>query len=944
MTRRFASVILLIFFCCYSYAQEPLRRNFWLNESNTDVNVTTILQDTAGYLWAGADDGLYRFNGRAFSKLFDTVTSPVTALAKCNDKIYVGYANGCIGIVNHDSVAIMTIVHQAPKSAIRDMYTGIEGLLWVATEQGIFVILNNYGAVINTGSGLSDNFTYSLIAAKDKILAGTDQGINTITLKDGKPKVWVHTSAQGLPDNIIKVIRPGQEANSFWIGTQDGGVALWRKSRIAQYGKPWKWGEVTDIIPMPGNRAWVATQAGYLLEVKADSSFHITPYQLADCKLNKIQLTRTGNIWCATNKGLSVITADYISAIKIDAPYSMDSLGAIAVDHNGDLWFTKNADLYKIPQHDSTARPQHVLRAAERITCLYADNRNMLWIGTLGKGVWYLEQGSNARVVTGIDVLNNGSILSITGKDDNIWIAGLTGVEEIAYNSGGIRALHHYTKLSGIGSDYVYQLFKDRSGNIWMATDGAGISMFDGDQFHNWDSTTGFHSKVVYSVTQDAAGYIWAATLDSGLYRYDGSRWQQFAKNSGLRDLNISSVTANAAGQVVIVHQKGIDEWYTRAGEFRHFNSRTGLGIDSITNVLNCSAVDKDGNVYLPYDKGVLVFKNSYSLVDFTPKVNITDVRVLLKSVVSGDNKFPYNAHDVTISFDGISFTYVEQMNYRYMLEGYKNTWISTHDNEATFLELPAGQYKFRVQAALKSSFDRYNEADYYFTIAAPFWKKAWFISLCLLTVLALAYLYINMRERNLRKMAQLHEERMMFEYEHLKSQVNPHFLFNSLNTLASLIEENPDTAIDYTVQLSDLYRKILTLRNKDLVPLGEEIEILRAYVYIQQSRFGNALQVNIRTPESLLTTKQIVPLSLQLLVENAIKHNVVSKDSPLVINITANDEKIRVANTLMPKYSKEKGSGLGLINIYKRYRLLTKRNMSYGPDNNEYVVKLPLL
>jgi ligand-binding sensor domain-containing protein len=944
MIRRFLFGILLICSCCYCYGQDPLRRNFWLNESNTDVNVSTILQDTAGYLWAGADDGLYRFNGRSFTKLYDTVTVAVTALTNCNGSIYVGYANGCIGIVNHDSVVIMTILHHAPKTAIRDMYAGMEGLLWVCTEEGIFAIFNNYGLVINTASGLSDNFTYSLIASRYKILAGTDQGINSISLKNGKPRVWVHTSAQGLPDNIIKVIRAGQDSNSFWIGTQDGGVALWSKSRIQQYKGSWKWGEVNDIIALPGNRAWVATQAGYLLEVKADTGLHVTSYLLSDCKLNKIQLTRTGNIWCATNRGLSVVTADYISAVKVEAPYLMDSLGAMAVDGGDNLWFTKNADLFRISLRDSLHRPQHMLKAAERITCLYADSRNIVWIGTLAKGVWYIKPGSSATAVRGIDVLENGSILSITGTGDNIWIAGLNGVEEIGYDNGNITALHHYSKLSGIGSDYVYQLYKDRSGNIWMATDGAGISMFDGERFHNWDSTTGFSSKVVYSVTQDASGYIWAATLDSGLYRYDGSRWQQFAKNSGLRDVNISSVTANAAGQVMIVHRKGIDEWYTRAGDFRHFNSRTGLGIDSITNVLNCTAVDREGNVYLPYDKGFLVFRNSYSLVDFTPKVNITDVRVLFKSVISGDNKFSYNAHDVTISFDGISFTYVEQMNYRYMLEGYKNTWITTHDNEATFLELPAGEYKFRVQAALKSSFDKYNEADYYFTIAAPFWKKPWFISLVLLTFLALAYLYINTRERNLRKIAQLHEERMMFEYEHLKSQVNPHFLFNSLNTLASLIEEDQGTAIDYTVHLSDLYRKILTLRNKDLVPLGEEIEILRAYIYIQQSRFGSALRVNINIPQALLTTKQIVPLSLQLLVENAIKHNVVSKDSPLIINITANDDEISVANTLMPKYSKEKGSGLGLINIYKRYRLLTKRNMAYGPDNNEYVVKLPLL
>jgi len=944
MTRRAHAIILLLFLSLAAMAQEPLRRDFWLNDSNTPVNVSAILQDPSGYLWAGADDGLYRFNGRAFTKLHDTFNSPVTALTTSGTDIYVGYANGKAGIVSHDSVVPFIIKNRAPHTAIRDIYSGTGGLIWLCSEEGVFAVLNNTGVLINDSSGLSDNFTYTLVATHDKILVGTDQGINNISLKNGALHISTLTSANGLPDNIVKVMQPGKRKNTTWIGTQDGGIALWDNDRLVKYKQQWIWGEINDIVPMQDNRAWIATQNGYLLDISLDSDFHVTPYYIKDCEINKIKLTKTGNIWCGTNKGITIITAEYASAIKVSAPYSMEQLTSLAVDNKGNLWFAQNNELYTMPLHDSLYRPRHIMSATERITCLYVDTRNILWVGTLGKGLWYIAPGSMPRLVKGIEALDNASILSITGKDSSIWIAGLNGVEEISYANGNIKALHRYNKLSGIGSDYVYQLFKDRAGNIWMATDGAGICMFDGRSFHTWDATSGFASKVVYSITQDASGYIWAATLGNGLFRYDGAKWKQFIKAGGLRDINISSITANASGQVVIVHQKGIDEWYSSAGDFRHFNSRTGLGIDSITNVLNCSTTDNEGNVYLPYDKGFLIFRNTSNSVDFTPTVSITDVRVFFKSVVSGTNHFSYNAHDITFKFDGISYTYVDQMNYRYMLEGYKNTWISTHDDEVTFLELPAGKYKFKVQAALNSNFAKYSEADYYFTIAAPFWKTPWFMALCIIVVLGLTYLYIRLRERNLRKLSRLQEERMMFEYEHLKSQVNPHFLFNSLNTLASLIEEDSNIAIDYTVQLSDLYRNILTFRDKDLVPLGEEIEILKSYIYIQQSRFGNALQVNIDIPERLLAEKKIVPLSLQLLVENAIKHNVVSQTTPLIVNITANEDDVSVRNTLLPKYKKEKSSGLGLVNIYKRYRLLTKRKLTYGPDNNEYVVKLPLL
>ena len=937
-------LILSILLQLTARAQEPLRRDFWLNEYGTAVNVNVILQDATGYIWVGADDGLYRFNGRAFTKINDTIHEPVTALTACNGIIYAGFGNGKTGVVSHDSLAPFIIKNKTPSTTIRDMHASTNGLLWLCSEEGVFAVLNNVGMLINSASGLSDNFTYSIVADGKKIMVGTDQGINGISLKNNKPFITTYTSAQGLPDNIVKVIRAGEKKNTFWIGTQDGGIALLVGGKLIKYKQAWEWGEVNDIIAMPNNRAWVATRNGYLLDVSLDSDFHVKPWLFKDRKLNKIALTKTGNIWCATNKGITIITAEYASAIKVPTPYSMDSLSSLAVDSEGKLWFAENTELYSLSLQDTSYRPRHIFSAKERITCMYADSRNILWMGTLGKGLLYMLPGHAPQPVKGIEALDNGSILSITGSGNNIWIAGLNGVEEIEYINGGIRPVHHYTKLSGIGSDYVYQLYKDRAGHIWMATDGAGICMFDGERFHTWDSTSGFNSKVVYSVTQDAAGYIWAATLNKGLYRYDGTGWRQFTKNNGLRDMNISSLTANAAGQVVIVNQKGIDEWYMSAKDFRHFNSRSGLGIDSITNVLNCSANDMAGNVYVPYNKGFLQFRNTTGLVDFTPAIYITDILLFFKSIVAGTNHFSYNAHDITIKFDGISYTYVEQMNYRYMLENYNNTWINTHDEEATFLELPAGEYKFRVQAALNSNFDKYSEADYYFTIANPFWRTPWFIALCLLAVFGLIYTYIRLREQNLRNVARLQEERMMFEYEHLKSQVNPHFLFNSLNTLTSLIEENQENAVDYTVQLSDLYRNILTFRDKDLVLLSEEIDILTSYIYIQKSRFGIALQVSIDISEKLLATKSIVPLSLQLLVENAIKHNIVSQTTPLAISITADENEISVRNTLQPKYSKEKGSGLGLINIYKRYRLLTKRKITYGPDNNEYVVKLPLL
>jgi len=275
---------------------------------------------------------------------------------------------------------------------------------------------------------------------------------------------------------------------------------------------------------------------------------------------------------------------------------------------------------------------------------------------------------------------------------------------------------------------------------------------------------------------------------------------------------------------------------------------------------------------------------------------------------------------------------------------GYNNHWIATNDETITFPNLPPGKYTFRLQSSLNHNFNNAIEDQYAFTITTPFWKRIPFILAMLLLLALLVFGYVKRREKRLKSINRLQQERMTFEYEHLKSQVNPHFLFNTLNTLTNLIEEDPARAVSYTEQLADLYRNMLLHRDKDLIPLREEWHILEAYLYIQQSRFGNALQVHLHLPEALLDTRRIVPMSLQMLVENAIKHNVVSMSAPLVITIFAEAHHILITNPVRPKMSKEKGAGLGLENICRRYELMTDRKMTYGIIDHIYTVTLPLL
>lgn len=306
--------------------------------------------------------------------------------------------------------------------------------------------------------------------------------------------------------------------------------------------------------------------------------------------------------------------------------------------------------------------------------------------------------------------------------------------------------------------------------------------------------------------------------------------------------------------------------------------------------------------------------------------------------------KFNPDENFFNFRYTGINFTDTRSLQYRYKLTGYYDKWLVTDEEGVIYPNLPPGDYTFTVQASILPDFSNAVEETYSFNIAAPFYEHPLFIIAAILLLIAGGYMYMRMREQRLKQVAELQHDRVVFEYEYLKSQVNPHFLFNSLNTLANLIEEDSNAAVNYTGRLSDLYRNMLAHTDRNVVPLSEELEILDNYIHIQKSRFGEALQIVMNIPPQVAAEKKIIYLALQLLVENAIKHNIISKAQPLVITIAAKGSELVISNPLQRKLSTEKRNGMGLANISKRYSLITDKQVTYGEENGSYVVRLPLL
>lgn len=931
-------LLLMVVICCN--AQVPLTRNVWLNESGTAVKVNTLIADKDQCIWLGAENGLFTYNGRDVVLVSDSIRESITALAAGDKRIFFGTDGGLV----YQYVQGRKKLLMKAASPVSTVEVTPYGLMIGTLGDGGYYIAGDKSYHLSKKNNLPDDYVYQVAPSAAGWIIATDLGVFTVRSGQDHQLLFRRINFQA---DIARVVCRKKNSNEYWIGFQEKGIGHitvdGSNDHPLFYDKEWKWGQVNDILPVE-NTAWIATETGYLLKAASDKgSIRLDTILSLGKKINKIIPDHAGSLWLATSEGLTQVTAAYLAATTIRDNYSLKKVTAITGDSSGSIWYTQDQDLYRY--NIRTEQAIHVYHAPAVITCLYRDDYQRLWIGT-SSGLFCREMTGAIKTFAANTELKNDHILSLTGYGETIWLSGLNGVEELSVNhEGAITAVKHHHKREGIGSDYVYRIFIDSRKRIWFATDGAGISMWDGARFRQWKQEDGFDSKVVYCITEDPAGRIWAGTLEHGIYVYDQDKWLHYTKAYGLQDETITSLAVGKAGHVLAVNARGIDVWYPGDKEFRHLNRRSRLGIDSsLSDVLNIAAYNEDHAIYFPWQNGLLAFIDSSNVTSIKPSVSITGVYLYLRQLDTLRHHFGYDENYLGFHFRGVNFANPEQLYYRYRLEGLSNEWIPTTDETITFPRLPSGKYTLTVQASLNRAFEHPASTAYPFTIAVPFWFRWWFIVLVLLLTACLVYLVLQRRVRSLKRVALLEKERITFEYDYLKSQVNPHFLFNSLNTLVNLIEEDPESAVTYTGRLSDLYRETLSAHEDDIVTLADEWAVLDKYLYIQQSRFGAALQLMSSVPEEIRHRKRIIPLALQLLVENAIKHNVVSTAHPLVIFIDIAEDVLIVRNEIRLKMTPERSSGIGLQNIRKRYALVTSREVTVETRNNEFIVVLPLL
>ncbi len=953
---RFCNILLiLIFLSCNSFGQLLGAKHFSLPNNGTPLTFNVVINSAKGFMYAATTGGCYKFNGTTFSLI--EKTDSVTAIAEDNNKqIWLGFANGKIASIVNGKYKFYNPEEGLPKKPINSIVFDKNNNLWFTViGEGVYHTQNSHLYLINEENGLNDLNNKNLFVTNSRqILVSSDQGF-FICNANGQNKAIKNISPkEGLADYIVTCFEKADEQHVF-IGLQEKGYCVYNtlNNEIKTPIKNWQLGEIA-ALKFIGNNLWVATKENGLYKITNPFKEDCFPQKITD-QSNIINLTTDNeeNLWVCTKNEMIKTNGNKLSVLPLFDKKIYETIHAVLKTSDNTIWAGTDGGLLKYSLSNGVYQAKKIsitgLNAQIDITSLCEDVYNNIWIATFGKGLFVLNPTSgNYRLIKENPLLVNASILAVTSKGNTVCAGGLEGVAtifELTEDNESINNPYQFTNYNdkqNIGNNYIYTVFKDSKNRIWFGTNAIGITVLQNGNYTNYNIQNGLDAKNVLAFTEDAKSNIWFCTESNGIYKYNGKLFKHFATEQGLTNLNVTNIKTDRNGNIVAAYKEGFDIIDASTEKINYINKQQGIGEFSID--VSTVTSDNNGNLLFTSIDGFVEYVAPNASAIKQPLTLIESVLLHLKPIDTIEHIFNYDENSLTFHFIGLWNTCPEMVQYQYKLVGYDSNWVSTNDHSKSFAQLKPGSYTFKVRSSLNSNFSGASEATFSFEIKQAFWKKMWFIISCALISIALMYWYIKEREKEIKKIQQLKNEKTDFQFQVLRNQVNPHFLFNSFNTLISTIEDDPKVAVDYVENLSDFFRNIVSYRDKDIITLKEELDILQTYIYLQQKRYGSNLSVIITSTDEQMESIYIPPLSLQLLVENAIKHNAVSSETPLQVTIIANNDYITISNNLNPKTNFEKSAGMGLQNIVNRYLLLSDKKVTVEKTSNEFIINLPTL
>ncbi|HEY1039663.1 MAG TPA: histidine kinase, partial [Bacteroidia bacterium] len=845
-----------------------------------------------------------------------------------------------------------------------------KGNLWIGTKTGLNEFVNEKEfKTYTTANGLPSNNVSSLASdTKSRLYIGTDKGLCYYS----NSKFILVKELQGVPISCLLY----HQDIGLLIGTNTG-FYMMEGNKPYQVELPNSSNDVNCLTYQRSSGIWIGTTEGLVQlhpETKKTILYGIANGLIED---NIASLTADYNrtIWVGTHSGLMKFNGNAFSYYKISSDQNSNNILCSYIDYEENMWFGTHAGLFKFRDEGFVSYGPHDGLTGTMVFPITRDNEGILWIGTESEGLFKFENNIFEQIKskdgtvgdsincfltekdrllvgssTGLAAMISGKFIKVKNipnehvykitrdSKDNYWIGSLGVLYQCKINNKQEAEIIKTLKLPRATQDYqVWGIEEDYKGDMWIGAYLGGLYKYTANGFELLDTKLKINTEDIFTLTRDRNGIIYAGSLE-GLYIIEPKTYgvKHISEDNGLSSNLIYSLLLTNNENVLWV---GTNQGVNKIDLFQ-LSQNGNLSINTYSKADGFKGVECNVGSYGDPD-GTLWFSTVNGLIRYNPalftqndkeaKLTITGINLFYQDTLLPDSSIlPYDINNITFRYSGICLSNPEKVMYMHKLEGFDKYWSpETKENVTLYSNLPPGNYVFKVRCCNNEGV--WNApVSFAFSISRPYYQTWWFILSVIGLFVSIIIIIFRIRLNQLRKEERKETEKQIEisknQLKALRAQMNPHFMFNSLNSIQNYIVNNKDDrAVMYLNKFAKLMRLILNNSEKSVVTLKEELDAMKLYIELEQMRFQNRFQFRITVSDEIDTEfEQIPTMLIQPYVENAILHGLNPKPGEGLLQID-----IRLAAGVM--ICSIIDNGIGREKSAENRRLSAKEHKSMG-------------
>ena len=883
MKIRVKAYLVLLFFICLFYqlsAQTPYY--YRINEENglPSSEVYQIIQDDFGYIWIGCDAGLYRYDGIRFKSFSSKKqnSKSVSGLKIDKDKnLWCQNFSGQIFKVSGDSLEL--VIDVSNKISSYSQYAiDNEEHIWIANIKTI-ECYDFSGKKLHAFSKIN--------SVKDTI-CWQEVEVNT--------KGVIYATSQ--KNGIGYIIKKGTKYDIAFI---DSTTTPLQRTALESYGD--------DLIAL----SEINIKREYIISlIKGKSCFEKSRFMpfTKDGLIYKIYKDNLNRHWLCSSSGIVMLNKEF----KLDAEskffFSNDKISGIYHDREGNLWVSSLQNgIYIIPNYDLCLYDEQSSNLLDHnITALLKTEKNELIIGTYTGFVYKLNSSNSFDLFTQQKEIAYRTVKKIKESKDGLYAAH-GPLSFFSRNTEKLFGAYNFRDFCWIGDSLfyitssmfaVYPKFHSIPANEFgrraviihnrgcraLAIDEISKTIYfasiDGlFKYHNGKTTeiklrgkSIFANKLFFK-----SNLLWVGSVNEGLYILNNDKiWKRYYHSNVLHGDGVKSFKI-VDDVIYVATDEGLNQINYKTNQSDFFDYSDGIVSREINDIEYFN-----GTIMLGTNKGLLKLPNQIVKNSVYPNIKIISVSVN-QQLVSAEKQLSdlsYKQNNIDIEFSSACLRARGNFKYKYRLLGLDGNWHYNLgiNNHVQYASLPDGEFIFEVRAVNEDGLESLKTESIKFVIISPFWQRWWFYVLMVLLGSGIVAVLFMIRIRFINRRAELRNKVTASQLTALKSQMNPHFLFNTLNSLQDLILKHDIKNSNYYLnKFSLLMREILDMSGKDEVSLSREIKLLDTYLELEKLRFGDEFLFKINVDEEIdVDHLQLPPMIIQPFIENALKHGLLHK------------------------------------------------------------------